>query len=269
MCLMVVLSRTDPDHPLVVGANRDERLDRPAVSATVLADHHPRILGGRDLLAGGTWLAVNEHGLVTGLTNRPSPSGRDPSKRSRGELPLALAAHRNAASAVDEFVTRFDPADYNSAWLLVGDRESLWYLELGEEAAPVAEALGPGVHILANGPLHGSSPKTDYVRARVEGIAERDPPNALDHLATVLGDHSVPPAVEAALASAERPKELACACVHTESFGTRSAALVQVPAEGTPRMWVADGAPCSAPFASIEHLWDTGQSTGTPVRAVP
>ncbi|MGH9006405.1 MAG: NRDE family protein, partial [Acidimicrobiales bacterium] len=38
MCLLVVMSRMDPDAPLVVAANRDEKLDRPAVSATVLGD---------------------------------------------------------------------------------------------------------------------------------------------------------------------------------------------------------------------------------------
>ena len=79
--------KTEPGFPLVVAANRDERLDRPAHSLCVLREHAPRILGGRDDLAGGTWLAVNEHGVVAGLTNRPSPGGRDPTKRSRGELP--------------------------------------------------------------------------------------------------------------------------------------------------------------------------------------
>jgi uncharacterized protein with NRDE domain len=91
MCLLVVVSRLDPAAPLVLGANRDERMDRPAVAATVLRPVGPRIIGGLDEETGGTWLALNEHGVVAGLTNRPSPDGRDPSKRSRGELPLALA----------------------------------------------------------------------------------------------------------------------------------------------------------------------------------
>src|SRR6202051_1248519 len=106
MCLLVVVSRLDPGAPLVVGANRDEQLVRPAVAMTVLRDAHPRIVGGRDEEAGGTWLAVNEHGVVAGLTNRPSPDGRDLSKRSRGELPIALAEHRDAASAVQDFAGR-------------------------------------------------------------------------------------------------------------------------------------------------------------------
>jgi uncharacterized protein with NRDE domain len=254
MCLLVMLSRTNPEHPLIVGANRDERLDRPAVAATVLSASGPRVIGGRDLLAGGTWLAVNEHGVVAGLTNRPSPNGRDPSKRSRGELPLALASHRDAASAVKEFVERFAPADYNSAWLLVGDRDSLFYVELGEESVAGAQSLDPGLHVLGNGPLGAPSPKTDQVRARLAGVAELDLAHVLERLRSVVADHTVPPAVAESEATG-RPKELACACVHTEGYGTRSSALIQVPAAGRPSMWVADGPPCAASFVSVDQLW--------------
>ena len=257
MCLLVVCSCTDPESPLLVAANRDERLDRPAVVATVLAATGPRIIGGRDLKAGGTWLAVNEHGLVTGLTNRPSPNGRDDSKRSRGELPLALAAHRDAASAVDEFVDRFRPSEFNSAWLLVGDRRSLFYVELGDEAAAEVEQLAAGVYVLANGPLHGTAPKTDHVRDRVRELDELATADALATMRSVLADHTIPAAVAAAPVEKDRPKELAAACVHTEDYGTRSAALVSVPTTGLPSVWVAEGPPVAAPFVSVDQLWTT------------
>ena len=92
MCLLVVASRVVAEEPLIVGANRDELLERPSTSVTVLDEGSPRIIGGRDELSGGTWLAVNEHGVCAGLTNQPLGDAKDPSKRSRGELPLALAA---------------------------------------------------------------------------------------------------------------------------------------------------------------------------------
>ena len=70
MCLLVVVSRMVPEWPLIVAANRDEQYARPADPVTVLRER-PRTLGGRDRLAGGTWLALNEHGVVAGLTNQP------------------------------------------------------------------------------------------------------------------------------------------------------------------------------------------------------
>ena len=143
MCLLIALFQVVEDAPLIIAANRDERFARPAVTVTVLRDREPRILGGRDELAGGTWLAVNEHGVVAGLTNQPAP-GRDPTKRSRGELPLAFAACRSAAQAVDAVSPGLNPADYNPCWLLVGDRESLFSVGLdGGRQPAVTHRNGP------------------------------------------------------------------------------------------------------------------------------
>src|SRR5262245_17160908 len=130
MCLLIVAFRVHPDAPLVVAANRDEWLARPALAMDVLRDADPRVLGGRDLLAGGTWLAVSERGLVAGLTNLPAPTGRDPGKRSRGELPLRLALAPTAAEAAAAFAREVRPADYNPCWLLVADRATAHYLDL-------------------------------------------------------------------------------------------------------------------------------------------
>src|SRR5919204_447819 len=69
MCLLMVIHKGVPRYPMVVVANRDEYYDRPTQGPHRLA-HNPVIWGGRDTRAGGTWLGVNAHGLVIGLTNR-------------------------------------------------------------------------------------------------------------------------------------------------------------------------------------------------------
>ena len=78
MCLLVVAFRLFADTPLLIGANRDEFLNRPAVPMTVLRDEGPRVLGGQDEQSGGTWLAVNEWGVFAGLTNQPGKRGAMP-----------------------------------------------------------------------------------------------------------------------------------------------------------------------------------------------
>jgi uncharacterized protein with NRDE domain len=256
VCLLIVLSRLDGAAPLVVAANRDERLERPAQAATVLAEAGPRVLGGRDELAGGTWLAVNEHGVVTGLTNRPSPAGRDPDKRSRGEIPLAAARHTDATSAVEDLVKRVRSEDYNAAWLLIGDRRSLYYVTVDGSGAPDIEPLPPGLYVLANEPLHDDSPKTAQVRDRLGAIGDLDGGDRLALLRSVLAEHTVPPTVAApAPGETARPVQLAAACVHTDGYGTRSSALIRVPAEGLPEVSVADGPPCVTPFLDVSALW--------------
>ena len=274
MCLLIVASRVDPAIPLVVGANRDERLDRPATAVTVLRDAAPRIVGGRDDEAGGTWLAVNEDGVVAGLTNRPSRDGRDPTKRTRGELPLALAQHRDARSAAADLAARVRPEDYNPAWLLVGDRTSLFGIDMTAGTSPAVTALGPGVHVLENNPLGAPSAKVDHVRALLGERALRPGDDLLGGVRGVLMDHSVPVGFEDGEATAlgenggggdpegvlRRPAVTLAACVHTEAYGTRSSSVVAVPADdGPPRVWVADGPPCTAAFEDATGLWRGGR----------
>ena len=173
VCLLVVASRVVADEPLIVGANRDEVLERPSTAVTVLDEGPPRILGGRDELSGGTWLAVNEHGVCAGLTNQPLGDAKDPSKRSRGELPLALARHATAPDAVEALLAEYRPADYNGSWLLVGDRTSLFFVDFTGSGDGTAVALPPGIHVLENRALGEPSPKVDLVRAALDVAPRR------------------------------------------------------------------------------------------------
>jgi uncharacterized protein with NRDE domain len=265
VCLLITLFQAVPDAPLVVGANRDERLDRPAVPATVLRERDPRILGGQDLLAGGTWLAVNSWGVVAGLTNQPSGTGRDPTKRSRGELPLACASHQTAAAAVTALAADVDAASYNPCWMLIGDRDALFSVAIGPGSAkPEIEELAPGLHVLENAPLRAASRKASFARELVERALAEQPDQgagaAVAALRSVLGDHQ--PAVPDPRTDATGrvwPPALSAACVHADGFGTRSSAIITVPRGGQPTMLVADGKPCVTPMRDVTALWSTDQ----------
>jgi len=245
MCLLVVLSRVVPGFPLIVAANRDERLDRPAVPMDVLRATAPRTLGGRDGLAGGTWLAVNEDGVVAGLTNRPNPDGRDESKRSRGELPLALTAYRDVGSAVDAFVAEQDPSAYNAAWLFVGDRTSLVAIDVTDGPRPAAVELRPGIHVLENRAYGAPSVKVDRVNELLANVTSLPASDVPARLWQVLADHQIPDVATDVL---ERPRELNAACVHTEGYGTRWSAVIVVAADAVrrPSFTYTDGPPCTS-----------------------
>jgi uncharacterized protein with NRDE domain len=250
VCLLIVLHRVRPDEPLVVAANRDELYARPARAMERLGEA-PRVVGGRDEVAGGTWLAVSERGVFAGLTNLPAPSGRDPTRRSRGELPLRLARGPDATAAVEAFRRTVRPADYNPAWILAGDREALFYLDLTGDALGV-RTLAPGLHVLENRPLEAPSPKADAVRAALAGIERLPPDQLLARLASVLASHEVPPGVGAG----PRPPETEAACVHGDRYGTRSSTLVVVGRSGPPLVCYTEGPPCTNPFVDASALFE-------------
>ncbi len=256
MCLLIVVSRTCAEAPLVVAANRDEYLARPSTAFTVLRSEDPRVVGGRDELAGGTWLAVNEHGVVAALTNRPNPAGRDATKRSRGQLPINLASCHTAADAAS-VAHSFDPRDFNPCWLMVGDPYRLFYIDLtGPERAEVSE-LGPGIHILENRPLGAASPKVDRVRALLSGVDLKKPRQRRHRLGALLADHAV--AGGSVVSHPETPRSVgrqarAC-CVHAGPYATRSSSMVECAPGAPPALWVSGGPPCSDPFHELSTIW--------------
>ena len=257
MCLLVAAFGVIADTPLLIGANRDELLDRPTTVLTALRPAAPRVLGGRDDHSGGTWLAVNEHGVVAGLTNQPA-TARDPAKRSRGELPLAFTRYPDARTAVTEVCARLDPSAYNPCAMLVGDRHALFSVDLSGGHRARVEELPPGSYVLENTPLRQPSAKQQRVAGLVSGLAGGALAGraAEAGLAGVLRDHQPAagpqPAGPGRLA---RPAELSAACVHTERYGTRSAMIVSVGLAGAPRVSVAAGPPCVTPLLDVTGMW--------------
>jgi uncharacterized protein with NRDE domain len=256
VCLLVVAFGVIPGTPLLVGANRDEFLSRPAVAMTTLEVGPPRLLGGRDEQSGGTWLAINDRGMFAGLTNQPLGEARDPSRRSRGELPLALAAHTEARRGVAEFLARHDPVDYNGSWLLTGDRDALFFIDFTGLVEARSVELPPGLYVLENRPLGQPSPKADRVARAVGSLTDADA--AMDALRHVLADHT---GTEPSQPS-DGPRSSAT-CVHLDGYGTRSSCMVRCDDDpaSLPRVWVADGPPCTAPFVEVSQLWTAAASS--------
>ena len=81
MCLIVFAHYTHPKYPFILLANRDEYYERPTSAARFLGRGGCPI-GGRDLRAGGTWLAMNRSG-VWAVTNVRMSVVHKPHAKSR------------------------------------------------------------------------------------------------------------------------------------------------------------------------------------------
>lgn len=263
MCLVIALSQVVPGIPLMLAANRDERYARQSVALAVLREHGPRVLGGYDRTEGGTWLAVNEHGVVVALTNQVLGAPLDPAKPTRGEIPLAFAAYPTAAQAVSGVCAGLDPRAYNPCWLLIGDQHELYSVDVTGGKRPAVRKLGPGMHVLENVPLGTASAKADHVAARVTAERTARVPGG----AGEAGEQESIAALEAVLSLHDQVSgpgrlERSPSCVHTADVGTRSAMIVTVPPAGPPRLRYSDGPPCQAPLLDATALWDERTPAG-------
>lgn len=247
MCTIVLMRDAHPRYPLVVAANRDEFLARAAEGPQVLA---PGIVGGRDLEAGGTWLAVRADGFFAAVTNqRPAgPVHRAP--RSRGELPVG-ALQQGRRADVERWLRGLPVADFNPFNLVFGDAHRVQLAYGRPDGLSFAE-VPPGISVLPSDVLDSPAfPKVQRARALLSGGVDD-----LASLATVLADHHAPepvPAEPAHLDEATR-RAVHALCVHTPVYGTRSVTLLALEPGRVARYLFADGPACRSPLRDVTSI---------------
>ena len=143
MCTVILLRRPDHDWPLLLAANRDEMAQRPWRPPARHWPLSPELVGGLDLLAEGSWLAINDHGVIAAMLNRRFSLGPADGKRSRGELVLEALDHADAASAA-ESLGQLNPAAYRPFNMVIADnRDAYWLRADGQRilCQPIAEGV--------------------------------------------------------------------------------------------------------------------------------
>ena len=242
VCTVIVAWKCFPDAPVVVAANRDELLDRPSDPPTMLQTDPPR-WGGRDRLAGGTWLAVDPAGRVGAVTNR-HPGGRlparDASRQSRGRLPLDVLTGDDEAA--HRLMQRLQSADYNPVNVLYVSPDAAYCTSIDDDLGTRTTSLSPGIHVITEQDLDDpADPKVIRILQQA-GAALGAAANADDlaaRLRLLLGSH-------AASGEAGAP-----ACIHAPTHGTVSSATVVVSTTHGVRYEHAEGPPCTTPFEVI------------------
>lgn len=219
MCTLLIWKNRRPGHPIVIAANRDEFEGRAASPPRELVEH-PLVVGGRDDVAGGTWLGISEYGIVVALTNRRRSGKHDPSKRSRGQLVLELAQHPTVA-AIRAHLEHLDPHAFNPFVLVAIDVEHGMYAQT-DTAGLTLGTIPDGVHAVTNWEFDATShPKGRRALelAKTFDIAAGSEDQVAARLHALLSDH----------APGERERDGGL-CVHRpdEHYGTRSSTIVML-----------------------------------------
>lgn len=222
MCLVAVAWRAHARYPLIVAGNRDEFHGRPSAPAAWW-DDLPRVFGGRDLVAGGSWLAVSRDGRFAVVANNPRrPSG--PDLASRGQLVRDfVAGDRPSGRFLDTVQVHEDR--YAGFCLLLGTRLQVRGFISPRGAHAGRWTLPAGVSVISNSPLESPWPKVGYLeKATREALSDEglDPERlfaALARFEPVDGDEDGHPVSRVPFIVGER-------------YGTRASTVVTIDAGG-------------------------------------
>ncbi|HLT25559.1 MAG TPA: NRDE family protein [Zeimonas sp.] len=247
MCLIAFALGAHESFAFVVAANRDEFYARETAPAAWWDGKH-EIFGGRDLRAGGTWLAIDRRGRFAAVTNVREP---DPvsGPRSRGAL---VADFVGGSGTPREYALRIleqaeDYAGFNLLLVdLTADEPALF---VSNRDARRIVAAPHGVHAWSNGELDAPWPKVVRLRERLTQALALPSRLLGPTLFDALADRSIPD--DSALPDTgigrERERLLAPAMIFAPElgYGTRASTIVAVRRDGrvvfVERGWAPDG----------------------------
>ncbi len=231
MCVLLALRPPRPGGRLWIAANRDEKTDRPWVGPGLLVPSPP-VYGGRDMVGGGSWLALNLTGdFVVGVTN--AVRGARPGERSRGRLVVELAEQETLGAAV-ALLTELDLSRYGLFNLLIADGDGVWTATnvAGGRAAPTrARVLAVG-----NSPLDDPARRLTEAEEHARSLLEAGPEDPFPALAALLADHG-----------GDDPL-----CRHGEGYGTVCSTVLLMEPGRPPRYLFAPGPPCTTPYQAMD-----------------
>ncbi len=213
-----------------IAANRDEMATRAWEPP---GEYWPGICGGRDTLAGGTWLALSHAGVMATVLNRTGTLGPAPGKRSRGELPL-LALRETSAEAATTAIAKLDAGNYRPFNMVLADARSAWFVRGLGAGQPEATPLPEGVSMITSGEVNDPSL-----------------PRIARHLPRFTAARSAEWGALLADSSGERMEKLNIPAAENRGFGTVCASLLTLPRGGAPAHLFAAGPPSTAPFLPV------------------
>ena len=262
MCLALLALHALPGTPLLLIGNRDEFHARPSAPAAPWAED-AGVAGGRDLQAGGSWLAVRNDGRFALVTNhRAGPVPR--AALSRGTLVTEfLLGDGGAARAAQTALRHAD--QYAPFHLLLGDGTEVWRVDC---APRQALRLQPGLHPFGNGPADALWPRQQRLLQRFRQTARQRGAGDDDALLALLADRTQPPDAELPQTGIglARERQLAPVFIAGEDYGTRASNVLRMGADGSLCLRERRFGPAGT--AAGESLWYV-HAPGAPWRAGP
>ena len=221
MCTLVILRRPGHRWPVLIGANRDEMIDRASKPPGRHWPDRPELVAGLDTLAGGSWLGVNDWGVAAAVLNRHGSLGPAPDRRSRGVLVLEALDHADAAAAARALVD-LDPEAYRTFNLIIADdRDGFWLRHAGGPRVEI-KRLKDGLSMIAAGDIDDLTSRRLELALPAFRAWPTPEPDEDDWTGweTLLGSTRMPPNEPATAAMRFR----------TDGYGTLSSALIALPA---------------------------------------
>ena len=147
MCTLLILYRPNNKWPLILAGNRDEMKNRPWLPPGKHWANYNGIIAGKDITAGGSWLGLNNSGLVATVLNRPNSLGPNTSKNSRGNLIIDILKNETLDSALS-YIKFLDNTKWKPFNLFIANNKKAYWIKSTEKDKISINIVPEGKHFL-------------------------------------------------------------------------------------------------------------------------
>ena len=213
---------------LILAANRDEYYERPTKNMHWWEAEG--VLAGKDLQAGGTWLAVSDDGRFAAITNYKELTNGGRDLKSRGELVSNYINSRELSSK--EYLESIKGVNYAGFNLLLGDKEGIHYFSNRTEEI---DKLEPGIHAVGNLLLNSQTKKSIKVKNQFRELLQNNPDE--DELLGFMKDDSGDLSdLDMAGFKETEHEEIPYRFIKSDVYGTRCTTLLTIDPNGKYRI---------------------------------
>ncbi|UUO22901.1 NRDE family protein [Colwellia sp. M166] len=219
MCILFIAVKQHPDYPVIICANRDEFHQRPTQNMHWWAEE--KILAGKDLQAGGTWLGLTPEGHFSALTNFRQPEKFDKNKPSRGDL--VVQALKNSPLKTEQYLSA-ESYQYNDFNLIFGQLNNL---QAFDSVNQKLVRLAAGFHSVSNGALDDTWPKMALGLNALEALVTTNNLE-IETLFKVMSNQETAKQESLPITGLSKELELLLSSIFIVSpdYGTRSSAII-------------------------------------------
>ncbi|MCF2946853.1 NRDE family protein [Paraglaciecola aquimarina] len=223
MCILFVAVNQHKDYPLIIAANRDEFFNRQTAESHFWPKTE-QVLAGKDLVAGGSWMGINQDGFIAALTNIRNPEKVNNQAITRGTLVSQYLETPNVDYAQTLAQTKHQYNGYN---LLFGQWNKL---SVYNNHLDTLQALDTGVYGLSNANLNSPWPKIQKGVSQLEEYCRSDFPIDANTLFELLLDNTKAddPHLPKTGVPIELERHLSSIFIQGDDYGTRSSTVLTI-----------------------------------------
>ena len=157
MCTLIISKNSNKHWPIMIASTRDEEISRSFLAPARHWKDYPQIFAGYDKKKRGSWLGINDKGLLVAILNRTNNKEKI-IKTSRGQIVIEALKQKNSIEAL-KIIENIDAYKWKPFNAIVADYNNAYWIKNGSKNRLQISIIPDGVSMIDSNNLNDEKSK--------------------------------------------------------------------------------------------------------------